>query len=148
MIRRLTTLSIALLFTAGGVIGCQTGSSRVYRPQSKTTARAAMAGSIEYPTTKPAVDVENLTSTVNRRNGQITIRNFSNNTIIEPRVWINQIFVLRVRSIGPQDSIILNKADFFDSIGRSLRDQPANSIKQIQLQTDQNLINVQGPLLE
>ena len=145
MIRVIAPLSIALLVT---IAGCAPAGSKVYKPNSKNTVRAAFAGGVDYPKDLQAVDAPGLSSSVDRRTGQITIRNYSNETQVEPRVWINQIYVLRVRSLGAQDYVVLNKGDFYNAVGGSLKDQPVNSIKQIQLQVEQRLINVMGPMLE
>ena len=145
MIRIIAPLSIALL---AGAIGCGSGGNKVYKPKTKDTNLAAYAGNVQYPTDMRAIDDAGVTSTVNKQSGRITIRNFTNKPIVEPRVWVNQVYVLRVRTLSPQDTIVIDKGDLYDAAGRSLRDQSPNAINQIHLQTEQSLIHVKGPLFE
>ncbi|HEV7298997.1 MAG TPA: hypothetical protein VGN72_06485 [Tepidisphaeraceae bacterium] len=146
MIRTIAPLSIALLI---GAVGCGSGGSgKVYQPKTKDTALAAYAGNVQYPTDMQATEDASVTATVNKQNGRITIRNFSNKAIIEPRVWVNQVYVLRTRTLSPQDTIVLDKGDLYDSAGRSLRDQSPNAINTIHLQTDRTLVKAKGPLFE
>lgn len=138
---------LGLSLVSAVAAGCE-GGGNAYNPKAKATNLAAYAGAVEYPTNMQAVSEASITSTVDKRSGKITIRNYTNKTLIEPRVWVNQIFVLKIPSMGPQSTVELNKADLFDSSGRSLASQPPSAIKKIQIQTEQNLLDVQGPLFD
>jgi hypothetical protein len=140
-------LILALSLVSTFAMGCESDGN-AYHPKGKATNLAAYAGAVSYPTNMQPIAEQSITATVHPRTGVITIRNFTNKTLLEPRVWVNQIFVLKVPSLGPQSSIELAKEDFYDSAGRSLASQPPSAIKKIQLQTEQSLIDVQGPLFE
>jgi hypothetical protein len=131
---------------AAAAMGCH--SNGAYNPKAPATELSAYAASVTYPAgVSPMVD-SSITSTVDRRTGTITVRNYTNKTIVEPRLWVNQMFVLRLPTIAAQSTIKVSKADLYDSAGRSMSTQPTESIKRIQLQSERNLIDVQGPLFE
>jgi hypothetical protein len=135
-------LSIAL-----AAAGCQSGGNS-YNPKTSAPELAAYAASVTYPSNSTPMTDTSITSTVDRRSGAITIRNYTNKTIVEPRLWVNRMFVLRLPTISAQSTIKISKDDLYDSAGRSMASQPTESIKRIELQTEQNLIDVQGPLFE
>jgi hypothetical protein len=136
-----------LIVTSGLVVGgCKANGE--YDPPQKPTALAANAANAEFPRDVEPVRDLSVTATVSRATGKITVRNFTNKTFAEPRLWINQIYVLRLPTIGPDSVLAVNRADLFDSAGRSLATQPVDAIRKVQLETERNLIDVQGPQME
>jgi len=132
---------------AGMAFGCASNGPSS-RAKETPTGLAAYAGGVEFPTKfKPYLE-PTLTATVNMRSGMITLRNFGNAGVSEPRIWINGIFVYRVPALNAQTTLRLSKQNFYDSSGRSLKDLPTSAIKKIQLETAQGLMDVQGPMAE
>ena len=146
MIRSLLGLSLAVAVLAG----CESSSSSRarFKPKQKDTNLAAYAATVQYPTGVLPVKDQPVTATINKTTGNITIRNFTDKTMVEPRLWVNQVYVLRLSSIGPQSVISVSRDDLYNSSGQSLATQPIDTINKLDLQTEQNLIEVKGPQFE
>ena len=146
MLRSLLGLSLAVAVLAG----CESSSSSRsrYNPKQKDTNLAAYAATVQYPSGVSPLRGQPVTSTINKTTGNITIRNFTDKTIVEPRLWVNGVYVLRLRSIGPQSVISISRNDLYNSSGQSLASQPIDTINKLDLETEQNLIEVQGPQFE
>lgn len=150
MIRALMGLTIV---AATVVAGCESSGSsssngRHYKPSVQNTNLAAYAASAQYPKDKTPLMGQPVTATINKNNGKITIRNFTDKTMFEPRLWVNSVYVLRLRTVGPQSVITVDRKDIFNSSGTSLATEPVDAINKVELETEQNLIQVQGPQFE
>ncbi len=140
---------ILATIVAGIAAGCSSsGGSSPAHTKETPTSLAAYAGQVNYPTKfKPYLE-PSIVATVDRRSGMMTLRNFGNAGVMEPRIWVNEVFVYRVPQIGPKSTIMLKRDNFYDSAGRSLKGLPPSAINKIQIETSESLIDVQGPMAE
>ncbi len=139
---------LGLAIVSAVAVGCEsTGSSkgRNFKPAAKDTSLAAYAANSNYPSDRQALRDQAVTATIAKQSGAITIRNFTDKTMQEPRLWVNGVYVLRLRTVGPQSVITVNRNDMYNSAGESLGKVPIDTINRLELETEQNLIEVQGP---
>lgn len=144
MIRRLVALGIALL-TASVVAGCG-GGQNPYHPKVSDTRLAAFAAQTRFPYDMQARDDIPIMAIVNRFDGKITLHSFADRVIRAPRLWVNRTYVLPMNDIPARDAVItVDPSDLYNSAGVSLKDQKPDAIQNLQLETEDNLINVKGP---
>jgi hypothetical protein len=141
MLRR--TLVLGLVLTAAG---CSAPGE--YEPQARPTQLAAMAASTEYPRRMNVSRDLALTSTVDRRTGVITIRNFSSEALYNGKVWINENYLIPVNTLGPNTTLRIDPKDVYDGAGNPPNRQNPQSVRKIEIQVDDEIHAVEGPLFE
>jgi hypothetical protein len=133
------------------IAGCS-ASATVDNPFSAAPAEherarlAAFAASSEYPTTRPS-DTLRATALIDREAGTIQILNPTDRALHNSRVWVNGSFVARVDEIPPQGSVTINRARFYSPRGNTLQGMNTSATR-VQIETDGELYNLQGPVFE
>ncbi len=141
-----TPLAVLAVAFLTGCAGSSVESPSASESGSKPAQLAAAAAGSPYPSTQ-ATPAPQLGAVYNRDNHTIRILNFSDQQVKDGKVWINGTFVHPIQSIPPHGMVTLDTEKFYGSAGRPMRDlsvTPAN----VQIQVDNSLYNVQGPLLE
>lgn len=109
------------------------------------TELAAYAASTSYPGNARSEDPA--LGAIVQDNGNVRIVNFSNQSINDTNVWVNQEYVYRVPTLPAKSIITLQRNWFFNSQGRDLSSEK-NNISLVQVQTGEKLITLQGPVRE
>jgi hypothetical protein len=106
--------------------------------------RAAFASTARFPADMRATDDLRATAMIGRDG--IKIANATDREIKDAKVWVDGTYVTQVNSIPPHSVATINRTDLSDRNGNL----PAatNDFKQVQLQTRDNLYNLQGPVYE
>ncbi len=137
------------LASAMALIGCGSSSGPLSQgPSEDQQAQlAAYAATNQYPTNMQASNNLQAAAILNKGGDTITIRNFSEQTLHNAKVWVNGAYVREVDVIPAHGSVVLNRGQFFNSAGRSLSDQNV-SVANVQIQSSNQLYNLQGPQFE
>lgn len=140
--------SALVILAAGSMVGCSAsispmGSAGSDQPEAQL---AAYAASTKYPDAKASDDMK-LSAMVNRDKKTIQIINYTDQTLTNVNVWINQTYLYRVNSIPANGLQTLSTNDFYDGTGRSLGAQ-ASPITKVQVQTGDNIYNAMGPIFQ
>jgi hypothetical protein len=104
---------------------------------------AAEAARAQYPSEAEATDAPAV-AIVNRNEKTIRIYNLSDEGQSDVLVWVNRSYVTRVGSMPAHGSVKVEMNRLYGPQGRNLADQNV-SINQVQIQSGENLYNVQGP---
>jgi hypothetical protein len=145
---RIFKLSLGIAALGVALVGCSS-SPNEYSPAEEPTNLAAYAASNHYPLSTTAKDNRHITAVVDRKTGQITLRNFDSGPIANFKLWINQTYVIHVDRIEPNSFRIIEPADVFNSAGNSLNRVPADSIQKVQIEMPSGeLWNAQGPQMQ
>lgn len=107
---------------------------------------AAYAASTKYPD-KNASDDMKLGAMVNRDDKSIQLINYTDKTLTDAKVWINQGYLYKVSSIPAHGYATLSTADFYNGSGHALSEMN-NPVNRIQVETSDGLFNVQGPVFK
>ena len=155
------TLLVAPLLAVGLVAGCQPKSRNVqstqltaaeqgttFQPTIGQTQQAAYAAQTRYPSNVSARDDLAVTAVVNSQTGQITIRNFTDRLIRTPHLWVNRRFVARLTDIPAGSHMTVDPKYLYNTGGQNLAGETPRAIQNLQLETQDNLINVKGPQFE
>lgn len=142
MRRRALTIGLLVPLLAGCV------GDGEYEPRAKPTQLAAHAANSDYPRRSDISRDLSLTSTINQQTGVITLRNFSSRSLQDVRVWINENYVIPVSTIAPNSTTKINPTDVYDSAGNTLKGQRPQTIRKIEIEEDETVHAVEGPLFE
>lgn len=106
--------------------------------------RVAFAKTAQYPADLHATD--DLRATALIQDNGIKIANATDREIHDVKVWIDGTYVSQVNSIPAHGSVTVERKAFADRNGNLPSD--TKGFKQVQLQTRDNLYNLQGPVFE
>lgn len=149
MLTILRSASAAIIVGGLFLAGCST-SAEVSNPFDENTSSeaqlAAFAASSQFPNQEASNDLT-ATALVHRDTGMIQIINASNKPLTNAKVWVNGQFVTKVNSIPANGSVRIPRSQFYDQTGRTLSGTNTTA-QRIQLQTSDNLYNLQGPVFD
>ena len=106
--------------------------------------RAAFASTARFPNDMHATDDLRATAMITRDG--IKIANATDREIKDAKLWIDATYVTQVNSIPAHTVVTIKRTDLADRNGNLPAD--INGVKQLQLQTRDNLYNLQGPVFE
>jgi hypothetical protein len=106
--------------------------------------RAAFANTARFPNDMHATDDLRATAMISRDG--IKIANATDREIKDAKLWVDGTYVTQVNSIPAHSVVTVNRTDLSDRNGNL--PSSTNDIKQVQLQTRDNLYNLQGPVFE
>ncbi|HLL89700.1 MAG TPA: hypothetical protein VK324_10370 [Tepidisphaeraceae bacterium] len=116
-----------------------------FQPTIDQTQMAAYAAQTRYPTNASARSDLAVTAEVDSQTGQITIRNWTDRLIRGPHLWVNRTYVVRLNDIPAASRMIVAPQYLYNTGGRNLAGETPRAIQNLQLETEDNLINVKGP---
>jgi hypothetical protein len=108
--------------------------------------RAAFANTAHFPADMKASDELRATAIIDGSSNTIKIANPNAQEIRDAKIWIDGRYVVQVNSIPARGTVIINRADLSDRNGNLPAD--LRNVGQVQLQTRDNLYNLQGPVYE
>lgn len=141
---------LPLMTAAALLIGC---AGEVNNPFSDSGANineaqaAAFAASHEYPADVEASNELPLTVLISRGDGEIQVINASDQAIRDGIVWVNGSFAAELENLPANGTVTLPRDAFFDRSGARLSNVQT-SANRVQLQIDDRLHNLQGPVFE
>ena len=145
--------SLAILAIAG-LTGCAAsvepiglGDSGRQVDQRAQLAAYAAAEENQYPQDAEVSDDMNVAAIVYRDSNTIRVYNFSDQTLRNAKLWINQNYVHRLDKIPANSSVRVNFGGLYKSDGRTFAQAQA-PITSVQLQADDSMYRVQGPAYE
>jgi hypothetical protein len=106
--------------------------------------RAAFASTAHFPNDMRATDDLRATAMISRDG--VKIANATDREIKDAKVWVDGRYVSQVNSIPAHSVVTVKSSEFSDKNGNLPTD--TNAVKQVQLQTRDNLYNLQGPVFE
>jgi hypothetical protein len=140
------------LAAAALVAGCSANGE--FNPVGKSstemsqTELAAFAAKAEYPATRPTSDGLKVAAIVNRSDESIKVYNFGDRSITNSKVWVNRGFVAKVDAIPPQSHVTIKMDRLFGPFGNTFSSQKDTLATLVQLQTDDGLYTLMGPVQE
>ncbi len=108
------------------------------------TELAAYAASHPYPTTQPVQDLK-VAALVSSDRATIRIYNFSDHPLGGINVWINGAYVIRVRGLTANGSVVIKTSDLYNAFGKTFASQN-EPVSRVQLQAETGFYNVMGPV--
>ncbi len=145
--------TLAVLAIAG-LTGCASdggfagfGDSRERTEQRAQMAAFAASEENQYPDNVNVSEDLAVAGIVNQKDNTIRIFNFSDQTLRNAKLWINQSFVYRIDNVPANSSTRVPFSGLYNSDGRTFTDVRA-PITSIQLQVDDTMYRVQGPAYE
>jgi hypothetical protein len=108
--------------------------------------RAAFANTARFPADMKASDELRATAIIDRSTNMIKIANPNAQEIRDAKVWIDGQYVAQVNSIPARGTVTINRTELSDRDGKLPAD--LRNVGQVQLQTRDNLYNLQGPVFE
>jgi hypothetical protein len=108
--------------------------------------RAAFANTARFPADMKASDELRATAIIDRSSNTVKIANPNAQEIRDAKVWIDGQYVVQVNSIPARGTVTINRSDLSDRNGNLPAD--LRNVGQVQLQTRDNLYNLQGPVFD
>jgi len=108
--------------------------------------RAAFATTAHYPNDLQASNDLKATALVERSAGSIKIANASDQPIRDAKLWVDGRYVVQVNDLPAHGTLSVNRTEFSDREGKLPAD--LKGVRQVQLQTKDNLYNLQGPVFD
>lgn len=115
--------SLAALALAS-VVGCSTSTN--FQPfaangPDERAQFAAYAATAKYPSeAKPSEDFKAI-ALINPKNESVKLVNYSDEAIRDANIWVNGSFVYRVGTIPSHGSVVVDREQFYDSNGETMR---------------------------
>lgn len=133
---------------AAALAGCAASGSTSPFGESPTpgdqSRLAAFAAQVELPDFNQANQDLQASALVNRGNDTITIRNFSDQTLRDVRVFVNREYIREIDSIPAHGSVTIHQDQFYDRQGQNLGNQNV-TVNTVHMQTQDQLFQLQGP---
>lgn len=141
--------NILIVLAGTSLIGCSaslTPSGSASNSEMGEAQLAAYAASTPYPD-KSASDDLKLSAMVDRNDKSIQLANYSDKTLTDAKVWVNQTYLYKVSAIPAHGYTTLSTADFYNGSGQLLS-QLSNPINRVEVQTGDDLYSVMGPVFK
>jgi hypothetical protein len=135
---------VIIALAAALLVGC---GGNTYKPNAVDTQLASYAGQATYPRNLTPMRNPDLFCSV-APDATITLWNAGDNPVSGFEVWINQMYTLHLDKLDARDSISLDPATIYNKTGANLKGVPANSINTVQIQQQDKLWDVHGPIIQ
>jgi hypothetical protein len=122
------------------------GAPGIVPPGTADPERAAFAATAHYPNEMQASNDLKATALVGRSAGSIKIANASDQPIRDAKLWVDGRYVVQINDLPAHGTVTLNRTEFADRDGKLPAD--LKGVRQVQLQTKDNLYNLQGPVFD
>jgi hypothetical protein len=141
-----TTLALLAVTT---LVGCAANGefNPVGRKSEEMTPTqlAAFAANSKYPADLQASNEARVGAVVSADKGTIKVFNFSERPIVNARVWVNKGYVAKVDGIPPQSKVTIATDKLYGPFGNTFASQE-KTVSSVQVQTDEGLFNLMGPV--
>jgi len=132
------------------LVGCQgpdtSPNSKMTDVAPTNTELAAYAGAHAFPTTRPTHETK-VAAIISADRSALHLYNFGNEALSPVDVWVNRAYVVHLRGIPANGSVIVKTADLYNALGKSFASQ-SDPIGQVNLLTPTEFYNVMGPVAQ
>ena len=133
---------VAAALSTAAFVGC---NSNAYDPKATDAELSSYAAQDKYPQNMNATEADNVFYSIGD-NGVISLNNAGDRTLGSFDLWVNRSYVLMVDKLPAHNTRTFAPEKFFNTDGKSLKDEPVSQNWTVQIREAGRLMNVKGPV--